>query len=321
VIQRTVFFEDGLKIFRLSPLIGRGLGSFENGVKSVQSYYYETKYAHNHYIQALAETGIIGLVLFVGVLVVCAAAILLSRFKKKSNAHPLTPALGAALVFLAGHVAFEVSFSAAPFLPTAFGLFILINLCCGDAIPTPWLNRIVKSCVQVVYVALILVFFCLLCGNMNAASLVSRNPTFDSLETAMEMDKFEWADWMLSYVTSVPYANNDTEILAKADVYAYRLSQLDSNSIPIYLAEYYLQAGRVTRGLQMIEKYVTYTASDSDSWNSAFYVMQAYAVDTEEFREGVARVAQMMDNWNENNIGTITLDANSLAFLESMGIR
>ena len=69
-IQRLVFFSDGMKIFRRSPVVGLGLGAFENGVKSVQSFYYETKYAHNHYIQTLAETGLVGLALFLGLLVV-----------------------------------------------------------------------------------------------------------------------------------------------------------------------------------------------------------------------------------------------------------
>ena len=50
------------------PVLGQGLGAFENGVRSVQSFEYDTKYAHNHYIQTLAETGLVGLALFLGLL-------------------------------------------------------------------------------------------------------------------------------------------------------------------------------------------------------------------------------------------------------------
>lgn len=48
-IQRVAFFEDGMKLFQCSPAVGLGMSAFENGIVSVQSFYYETKYAHNHY--------------------------------------------------------------------------------------------------------------------------------------------------------------------------------------------------------------------------------------------------------------------------------
>ena len=51
VVQRGVYRQDAIKLWKTSPVIGRGLGGFENGVVSVQDYYYETKYAHNHYVE------------------------------------------------------------------------------------------------------------------------------------------------------------------------------------------------------------------------------------------------------------------------------
>ena len=90
-IQRLVFFEDGMKLWQRSPLFGLGLGAFENGIKSVQSFYYETKYAHNHYIQTMVETGVIGLALFVGLLLVAAVSVVLARKGKTADEmHPLS---------------------------------------------------------------------------------------------------------------------------------------------------------------------------------------------------------------------------------------
>ena len=65
-IQRTVFFEDGMKMFAQSPILGNGLGSFETGATSVQEFFYESRYIHNHYIQLLLEAGIPGLALYLG---------------------------------------------------------------------------------------------------------------------------------------------------------------------------------------------------------------------------------------------------------------
>ncbi|MBD9068951.1 MAG: hypothetical protein EGP70_05040, partial [Butyricicoccus sp.] len=55
VVQRGVYRQDAIKLWKTSPVFGRGLGGFENGVVSVQDYYYETKYAHNHYVEALCD--------------------------------------------------------------------------------------------------------------------------------------------------------------------------------------------------------------------------------------------------------------------------
>jgi O-antigen ligase len=65
VVQRTIFFQDGLKLFSKSPVVGRGLGGFENGVYSVQDFYYETKYVHNHYIQVLSDLVFATLIVYV----------------------------------------------------------------------------------------------------------------------------------------------------------------------------------------------------------------------------------------------------------------
>ena len=127
-IQRTVFFADGMKLFRRSPVLGLGLGAFESASPGVQSFYYETKYTHNHYVETLLTTGVVGLILFVGMLGLCAAAVW-KNLRRKEEADALAPALGAALVFMAGHGAVEVVISSCYYLPIALGVLGLICLC------------------------------------------------------------------------------------------------------------------------------------------------------------------------------------------------
>jgi len=57
----------GLKMFLNNPLTGIGLGNYQNRVKYYSSYYY--KYAHNTFMTILAETGIFGFLLFLGLLI------------------------------------------------------------------------------------------------------------------------------------------------------------------------------------------------------------------------------------------------------------
>ena len=57
VVQRLVYVKDAMQLFRRSPVVGLGMGAFENGIYNVQSYHYETKYVHNHYVQTMVDTG------------------------------------------------------------------------------------------------------------------------------------------------------------------------------------------------------------------------------------------------------------------------
>lgn len=314
-IQRFVFFEDGLKLFARSPVIGSGMGAFENGVRGVQSFRYDTKYAHNHYIQALAETGLVGLALFLGLLVV--SAVCLWRGRKK----PLAPALGAALVFMACHALVEFTFSIYCYLPMAFGVFAAISLCCGDELSFPaWMEgKAVKNGLLLGGCALLVLFAVLLGCNITAQNLVERNASLENLERAAALDPFEKADHMLSYVVQVTGTQPDEETRQKAEEYAARLGKIDSNVIPYYLAMYYLDMGRVEQGLEQAERYVDYVSADAAVWQKTFELLEKYEQDTEEYRAGVCHIAELLDQWNRENMGRIELDEQAQAFVERMG--
>lgn len=309
-IQRFVFFSDGMKLFRRGPVVGLGLGAFENGIKSAQSFYYETKYAHNHYIQVLVETGIVGLALFVGLLVV--AGISLWRTWRKKNFSPMVPALCAVLVFMAGHAAVEVVFSSYAYLPLAFGAFGLIGLFSKDVFTV---SKKLQAAAVITTSVLLAVFGVLLGCNMRAFSSVQMEPTMDNLVSAASLDKFEWADYMVSYVLASIENDVDAATREQADEYAERLSKVDSNTLPLYLAQYFFCTGRVEMGLQMAEKYVSYTASDERAWQAIFSLLEAYEEDSSLYREGVVKIADMLDAWNMENLGGITLSEENEAFI------
>lgn len=314
VMERLVFFEDGMKLFKKSPVIGLGLGAFESSLKSVQSYYYETKYLHNHYLQTLLDTGIVGLLLFVGIFVACGVSIW--RARRKDGFDPMVPAMGGALVFMAAHGGAEVDFSMYSYLPVAFVTFGLIGLCTQDAMPRVDKERAIQTGATLGISALMAVFGLLLVGNMQAAALAAQKPTMDDLAKAAKLDKFEWADYMLAYVVSSVDDQIEDETRIQAEQYAERLSKVDSNSIPFYLADYYLTLGRIEPGMRMLEKYTDYTASDSTTWQNAFDLLEWHKKDTEQFRTEVERLAARMDAWNEEHLGTVRLSEKNLAFLE-----
>ena len=314
-IQRVVFFEDGIKLFQRSPVFGLGIGAFENGIGGVQTFRYTTKYAHNHYIQAMVETGVIGLILFVGLLALSAAAIL--RARRQTQSHAMTAALGAALVFMAGHAAVEVVFSTSFYLPIAFAVFALISLCCGSTVALPDRPRLQSIAPRVL--AVLMAAYAVLPGCNLYAKHLAATPTYQNLASAARLDKFEWSDYMLSYTYNA-YLNSDTDpaVMEQAKAFAQRLEQVDSNIIPLYLSGSYFATGQPAKGFDMIRKYVSYVSADPETWQSAFQVIMAYTQDTPEYRAHVAEIYQMLQDWNADNMGSITLDETAAAYVEYM---
>lgn len=321
-IQRVVFFSDGMKLFHRSPIVGLGVGAFENSVQGVQSFYYETKYAHNHYIETLVSTGVVGLVLFVGMLALCAVAIW-KNLRRKEDAHSLSPALGAALVFMAGHAAVEVVFSFHYYLPMALGVFALICLCCGQELPFPAENEDARTWCVVGIDVLIIVFAVFLGLNMKAVNVAQHNTegnVYRSMEKAAKMDFFEKNDYLLSYVYLAQEADLETQpdILTKANEYALRLAKADSNSIPPYLAQFYFSTDQVQQGIDILEKYVDYCSSDSEAWQKSFSILESYGGTYPQCDEAAKTFYKKFQAWNEANMGNLTLAEENEWYLQNI---
>ncbi len=61
VVQRFIFWKDGLKIVQLNPLFGSGGGAWQAMFMKVESYPYYSTRVHSFFIDVLMEVGIIGL--------------------------------------------------------------------------------------------------------------------------------------------------------------------------------------------------------------------------------------------------------------------
>lgn len=85
---RVQYVKDGWKLFLKSPLIGHGLGSTEGLITSVQPFYYESKYLHNHVMQVMQESGLVGLTFFVA-LMLGVAWLMLRGLKSEQRPWPL----------------------------------------------------------------------------------------------------------------------------------------------------------------------------------------------------------------------------------------
>lgn len=119
---RWIFDRDALTLWAQTPVFGHGLGSTENLYRSVQSFRYESKYAHNHLLQTLSDTGLAGTA-FALCFVLGAAWLCLRALKREQSG--LSAALLAAWVMMNLHSLMEISFSVRGFRCFAYALLVV----------------------------------------------------------------------------------------------------------------------------------------------------------------------------------------------------
>lgn len=296
-IQRTVFFRDGMKMFHSSPIIGNGVGSFETGITSVQDFLYTTKYIHNHYIQVLLESGIVGFLPYLGSLL--CMVWLLVRHRKESEQWEFQteyPALWACFVMTLTHTMVELSMSVYAFNWMAFVLFALVIRCCAPAqLRLPVLDgmagRAVLTALPTVF--LLSVGLNIAAGRIASSSVRSIDEYFDNMELIASIDPYEANDAKLSYV--IQTINEEKyDKLPTANEYAEDLLRQQSNTIPAILLEYYLATEQYEQAIEAAHASARYSASDPNIWSHV----------------SASLTQQLLDSWKsplltESDMGTL----------------
>lgn len=330
-IQRTVFFEDGMKLFSRSPILGNGMGSFESGITSVQQFYYETKYAHNHYIQILLESGVVGLALFVGAMGAMLLA-LLKKFKEEDwQFRPLYAALWGSMIMILTHAAVEVSMSVSVFLSCAFVTFALVIRCTAKESDDGGKSLLQKQSVKAVLALLPLVFSIAIACNMAANTLRTQSVRsvdeyFNNVSLSVTLDAFEKNDAKLSYVMNALNEGDESKY-PQANEYAEELMKVHSNSVPRYLVQYYLGTGQYEQALQAANAGAQYSASDAYTWNyiiSVFHdtflsgIFSPMLSDPAPVIDGSLAYYDTLQRRNQENMENIELEMTSIDFFAKM---
>lgn len=308
-VQRLAFFADGMKLFRRSPVVGLGLGSFENSIFSVQPFYYEAKHTHNHYIQLLADMGIVGLGLFLCLLFLSGRAVL--RARRRENGHPMAPALGAALVFMAGHAAVEVVFSIYLYLPFAYGVFALTGLLESEERKKPGLRTgttLVSAAVAAAMAVVLLI-------SGSAADAAASSPTPQTMIDSAKKDCYNWSDYAKSYLRGAPTQKDNPQVMAQADAFALRLTDSEDRNLPIDAAVYYFQTEREELAFDALRKTTLLNRSDPITWAEVFAILAAYESDSAVFAQGARELAEGYGFWTRESLAPVETPAETVEFL------
>ena len=328
---RVEFDKDAWKIFSTAPIFGRGLGSTENVTRSVQSFQYESKYAHNHLLQTMADTGLVGTV-FALAFVLGAAWLCLQAVRKEKDS--LAAALLAAWVMMNLHSLMEINFSVRGFRCFAYVLLVLPvllyarPLLAGETAKARKQAKTVGILVTVGYALYLAVFG----GLLESARMTDRKAEnfqtsdvyeyLDFLRGCVRGNVFDHDFYQRSYVANAVQLNDrayNGDMLKY--VSALRASGTYENDSA--LAQYYYLPRQEWDELFACSlEGIHQVRSSPDGWNLQmdFYreeVLPAMGADNvSAFVDGVLALGDALDAMNtEGRLETVALNETNQAFL------
>ena len=330
-VRRVEFDKDAWKIFCTAPIFGRGLGSTENVTRSVQSFQYASKYAHNHLLQTMADTGLVGTVFVLAFVLGSAWLCLRAVRKEKDN---LAAALLAVWVMMNLHSLMEINFSVRGFKCFAYVLLALPvllyakPLLAGETAKARKQAKTVGILVTVVYALYLAVFG----GLLERARMTDRKAErfetsdvyeyLDFLHGCVRGDVFNHDSYQRNYVANAVQLD-DRAYNGDMMKYVKQLRASGTYENDSALARYYyLPRQEWDELFDCSLEGIRQVRSSPDGWNLQmdFYreeVLPAMGADNAEtFMDGVLALGDALDAMNaEGRLETVELNETNQSFL------
>lgn len=327
---RWIYDQDAFKLFLQAPVFGHGLGSTENLYRSVQSFQYESKYVHNHLLQTMSDTGLVGTA-FALCFVLGAAWLCLRALKKERSG--LAAALLAAWVMMNLHSLMEISFSVRGYKCAAYVLLALAAVCFADRAEgeTAKMRKQAKTAgiaVTVLYALYLAVFG----GLLESARMTDRRAAdfqtsdvyeyLDFLRSCVRGDVFDHDFYQRNYVANAVQLN-DPSYNGDMLKYVSALRTSDTYENDSALARYYYLPREKWDDLFACSlEGIRQVRSSPDGWNyqMEFYrteVLPAMGADNMDvFLSGVLELGDALDAMNgEDRLEPVSLTEENQTFL------
>lgn len=326
-LLRLQYDIDGWKLFLRSPLIGNGLGSTERLVASVQPYYYESLYLHNHVLQVLNETGIIGLAAF-GTFMLGAAWLLLRRLRQEGD--PLAAALFACWAMMNLHGLMEISFSIRMYQCAAFFLLMLAVVAYQQPLEGKRSGALGVGTV-VLSLGWIVVTFALILGSQVAQDQFEKLDADEMSYSQFisELSKLDWIDCYtdLDYKANMIYAalhyGGESGVEVASRCADQLMAKQEFNACYMAASYYYLPMGELEEYFSALQTGLRQERANSKAWNNvltlcaqSLYQLPASQMDV--YMDGIASIQEQMEQANEAMLVDIALEPYNQALLEAV---
>ena len=323
-LLRLQYDIDGWTLFKESPLAGHGLGATEGLLTSVQPFFYESLYLHNHLLQVMDETGLLGLAAFLAFIL--GTAVLLVRQLRKART-PLAAMLLACLVMMNLHGLMEISFSVQMFQWAAFFLLLLPTVCYGTY--TEGRKRRAAGIVVLVVSDLWLVISVALLGGsllaqkeyreLDAAGMTTGS-FIETLERLDRMDAYNDQSYKVNLMGNALQAGGISNEGTAARCARELRETGEFDSCYYVAAYYYLPLGQLENFFDVLQEGLLQERSNSEAWNSAMNLcIQAFSqidpAEADTFAEGVRGIGEAMDRANAYLLVPVALTEENAALL------
>ena len=323
-LLRLQYDIDGWTLFKESPLAGHGLGATEGLLTSVQPFFFESLYLHNHLLQVMDETGLLGLAAFLAFIL--GTAVLLVRQLRKART-PLAAMLLACLVMMNLHGLMEISFSVQMFQCAAFFLLLLPTVCYGTY--TEGRKRRAAGIVVLVVSDLWLVISVALLGGsllaqkeyreLDAAGMTTGS-FIETLERLDRMDAYNDQSYKVNLMGNALQAGGISNEGTAARCARELRETGEFDSCYYVAAYYYLPLGQLENFFDVLQEGLLQERSNSEAWNSAMNLcIQAFSqidpAEADTFAEGVRGIGEAMDRANAYLLVPVALTEENAALL------
>ena len=324
-LMRMQYDQDGWRLFLRSPLIGFGLGSTETWLTSLQPFYYESLYLHNHILQVMCDMGLAGLVFWLAFLG-GALWLLIRRLREEKDA--LAAVLLGCWVMMVVHGLTEIDFSIRAFQCEAWLLLLLPVVLYVKPLPSEKLVRMGSFAAALFLWVWLAVFGGLLESRRMAVREEEGFSTnsVDAFMTAMKrwarMDVFDHEQHLLNFVGNAVLLD-DAQYREDMNRYAKALRASGTYTACSGLAKYYyLPRGEYEQMFACSREGVAQEASVSDAWNQQFdfYRLEVLPEMNADwmpvFVGGVLDLRDDLDAFDEGRLESIALTEENRAFVE-----
>lgn len=265
--QRMQFYIDGLKIFKDYPIFGAGGGAWAALYFKYQSYLYWTTQTHNYFMQVLLDTGIVGFIALIFLLVTLIRGMArVYRWYPEDKYRVLIAGVITAIVSLYAHAAMDFDFSLSAVSIALWSLIGVINSLDREGL------KVKSKKVYLNYVAVLVAFVVLYMSASMSAALgyavkgdnFLKSQDLNSAEAAYEKavayDPFN-AQYRMTYgqiLAALGDKWQDPVRLQKAMFEEEKAVMLEpfNSRLNAQLGAFYLAHGQIDLGLKYVEKAV-----------------------------------------------------------------